>query len=1062
MSSTTECRHEGAAGRDFCPRCGAYLAWTVEEEPTRELARGSNGEHGENGENGENGTVAFADQSTIVWQEHGGILKPSDGEPELQTRLAAISLRDDVRPEEPIEVQAGERVKVHVRVRNQSKIVDEFILAVVGLDDGWWDIQPPDLYLLPFGVGRRSSYEEEATVTLKPPRTSRATAKKWPIRITATSKATGDVAAEVALDLKVLPYPEVQLTVEPHISIGRRGGDFELSVTNDGNDTTSVLLTGSSEAEDCRLTFEPNGLVVPAGGTKTAKVTAKAKPHPVGRPVDHVLTLKALPAGSDVPPQPGPFSLHQQLFALVSKPLKKAAGAEVKQAKKQAPKAPKAPKGASEALKALGLKAPAAPSVKGASATAPAAQPQEAEAEDKTPSCTCTYRQRSSLPWWTAVLAAIALAVLAYFAWQWIHREAVPNVKGDFILLARSEVSMAHLDGVEHAAVPTNGYDKWGRVFEEMPKPKTKIWRNHRVLLLTAVNPHRTKMPDLFGLTPVPAEKLLSSRGFAIGTVKPDPWSKGLVIVQQSIKLGKRVRLKKVGRVWQAQAKVVNVTLGEAAAVPLLVGEGPAAADQMLRGLGLVLGSIRQQAPHWVRATPVIATQAPIADKTVLAGTEVDVKLGLPVPKVKGQHLLQARRLLHSKGMWLGALSPAHPSAADVVVRANPAAGTVVPFGTHVAFSLAAPPKKKSKAKKKKAKTAAGAAKPVPSVAGASAAAAAAAIAKVGDKTRTTYAVSATVPAGRLLSTVPKAGAKVAKGKTITLVISAGYPEIAADNGHGIVTLNGVTGKIVTHVVSGPLAATASEPSWSPSGTDIAYVSSGRIMLTPANGPAGPKALTGSDATFVLPTFPSTPTAPDVLAAVGVRGGVADELCLLTVSQPRASCVIVSGWSLGDEIAWSPNGTELLVGASSSSSPATFGLMEFTSKTPFSTRAKDWGSRRLVTPTMGGSGVRAAAFSPNGAQLALAEDLGAPFSLALVAPSDLMLTKADVFPAPSPACSVQWRADSQDVLVQTSSAANCSAALGSIYTVNPAHPRALSLLATGVGDAAWQPLPGVG
>jgi len=1052
MSSTTQCRHEGAAGRDFCPKCGAYLAWNVDEEATRELARGSDDE---------NGTVAFADQPTIVWQEHGGILKPSDGEPELQTRLAAISLRDDERPEEPIEVQAGESVKVDVRVRNQSKIVDEFILAVVGLDDGWWDIQPPDLYLLPFGVGRRSSYEEEATVTLKPPRSSRATAKEWPIRITATSKATGKVAAEIALVLKVLPYPEVQLTVEPHVSIGRRHGEFELSVTNGGNDTTSVLLTGSSEAKDCRLSFEPNGLVVPAGGTKKAKVTAEAKPHPVGRPIDHVLTLRALPAGSDVPPQPGPFSLHQQLFALVSKPLKKAAGAELKQAKKQAPKVPKAPKGTSKALKALGLTPPAAPSAKGASAAAPAAAPLEAKAEDKTPSCTCTYRQRSLLPWWTALLAAIALVVLAYFAWQWIHREAVPSVKGDFILLARSEVSKAHLDGVEHAAVPTNGYHKWGHVFEEMPKPKTKIWRNHRVLLVTAVNPHRTKMPDLFGLTPEPAERLLGKYGFAIGTVKPDPWPKGLVIVEQSIKPGKPVPLKKVGRVWQAQAKVVNVTLGEAAAVPLLVGEGPAAAEQMLRGLGLVLGAIRQERPHWVKATPVIATQAPIADKTVLAGTEVDVKLGLPVPKVKGQHLLQARRLLHSKGMRLGALSPTHPSAADVVVRANPAAGTVEPFGTHVAFTLAAPPKKKSKAKKKK-KSAAGAAKPVPSVAGATAAAAAAAIAKAGDKTRTTYAISATVPAGRLLSTVPKAGSKVAKGKTITLVISAGYPEIVADNGHGIVTLNGVTGKILTHVVSGPLAAAASEPSWSPSGTDIAYVSSGRIMLTAAAGPAGPKALTGSDATLALPTFPSTPTAPDVLAAVGVRGGVADELCLLAVSHPRTSCVIVPDWNLGNEIAWSPNGTELLVGASRSASPTTFGLLEFKSQTPFSTRAEDWGSGRLVTPTMDGSGVRAAAFSPNGAQLALAEDLGAPFSLALVAPSDLMLTKADIFPAPSPACSVQWRADSQDVLVQTSSAADCSATLGSIYTVDPAHPRALSLLATGVGDAAWQPLPGVG
>src|SRR6202035_3143528 len=109
----------------------------------------------------------------------------------------------------------------------------------------------------------------------------------------------------------------------------------------------------------------------------------------------------------------------------------------------------------------------------------------------------------------------------------------------------------------------------------------------------------------------------------------------------------------------------------------------------------------------------------------------------------------------------------------------KPSAGTVIPFGTHVSLTLAAPKKKA----KKKAKSS-GAAKPVPSVAGATAAAAAGASAKAGDKTRKTYAISAKVPAGRLVGTKPAAGAKVAKGGVVTLVISAGFPEIAADDGH--------------------------------------------------------------------------------------------------------------------------------------------------------------------------------------------------------------------------------------------------------------------------------------
>jgi beta-lactam-binding protein with PASTA domain len=1052
--TATECRHEGAAGRDFCPDCGAYLAWDVAEAPTGELADRGHARKSE----------MTHDSPTIVWHEHGGLATNGEGEVELQTRLAAISLRDDERPEEPIEVQAGGRATVHVRVRNQSTIVDEYMLGVQGLEHGWWDIQPPELYLLPFGVGRRTSYEEEAAVTLKPPRSSQAVARRWPIRITATSKASGQVVAAIDLNLDVLPYPEVQLTVEPECSTGRRRGEFRLSVTNGGNDEIKVVLSGKPREDNCRVTFEPKGLELGAGQTKVAKVVAEAAPMLVGRPVEHLITLTALPAGSAPEPQPKLPSLRGKLLAPLTERGKGAAGGELKKAEKKVPMA-----GIASVAKTLGLKRPAAAPAASAAATttapAPAPAPETSEEEaGRPPSVTCTYRQRAWLPWWTALLLALAIAVFAYFLAQWLKRVPVPNVKGVYITQARDAVKKAGLHGVEHTAVPPPGLWKnfstgkpnhpavnliAGDVFAERPKVGTKLAPKSSVRLFTAVRAGTLTVPDLAGLPTRAAETVLSRAGLAIGDIQPYPPPKGDVIVRQAPLPRTKIS--------DPAKKLVDVTLGQEVAVPSLVGQTPAKAQQALRQLGLVLGKVRGRTPRYVKATPVIASQFPAADKTIQAGNDVNVFLGLPVPKVKGQHLLQARRLLHAKGLRLGALSPADPPLADVVVRAKPAAGTVEKFGTPVAFTLTAP--KTKKAKKKKGKSSAGAAKPVPSVAGATAAAAAAAIAKAGDKTRKTYAISAKVPAGRLLSTVPAAGAKVAKGKTVTLVISAGYPKIAADNGHSILALNGVTGKILSHVVSGPEAA--SEPSWSPSGTAIAYVSGGRIMLTPAQGSGGPKALTSAGG-FALPTFPAVPTAPPVVAAIDRRPGRADELCLLAVAHPRPRCVSVPGWSLGGEIAWSPHGTQLLVGASRSSPSSSLGLLAFTSKTPFATRARDWGTGRLVTPAVGGAGVRAAAFSPNGTHLALAEDLGGPFSLALVAPSDLMLTKANTFAAPSPACSVQWRADSQLVLVQTSSALNCSARLGSVYIVDPAHPRALSLIAAGVADAVWQPLPGVG
>ncbi|HWF73170.1 MAG TPA: PASTA domain-containing protein [Solirubrobacteraceae bacterium] len=977
--------------------------------------------------------------------------KRENGEVELQTRLAAISMRDDEPPDEPIRVQAGEKVTVHVRVRNQSKIVDEYILRVEGLKHGWWEIEPPELYLLPFGVGRRSSYEDEAAVTLKPPRSFQAAAGRWPIRVTATSKATGEIVASVALKLDVLPYPEVQLTVEPGCAEGRRHGEFILSVTNAGNDAIEVVLSGKPREDKCRVSFEPPGLALSAGQTKTANVTAEATPNLVGRPVEHLITLIALPFGSLPEPQPGLLSYLQKLLAPLTKGAKTAAGSDLKKAKQKVPTARIA-----SVSKTLGLTRPSAAPGESTPATLPAAPRQEAEAA-KPPSCTCTYRQRSLLPWWVGVLLALALVVFAYFLLQWLKRVPVPNVKGVYISQARDTVKKANLHGVEVTAVPP-AWNQFatgrpghaavdlsaGDVFAENPKAGTKLAPKSSVRLITAVTSGTSRVPNLDGLATEPAEHVLSRAGLAIGNIQPYPAPKGEVIIRQAPRPGTPIR--------DPSHKIVDVWLGQEVVVPNLVGQPAAKAEQGLRSLGLILGTVRGGPPRFVKVPPVIAAQTPVADRTIQAGNDVNVRLGLPVPKLKGQHLLQARRILHAKGMWLGALTPANAPAADIVVSEKPGGGTVTLFGTHVALRLAAPPQKKTK---KKGKSSAGAAKPVPSVAGATAAAAAAKIAKAGDKTRKTYAISAKVPAGRLLSTVPAAGAKVKKGKTITLVISAGYPEIAATKGRGIVALSGVTGKILSHLVSGP--ATASEPSWSPSGSSIAYVSGGRIMLTPASGPGGPRALTGV-ATFALPTFPSVPTAPAVIAAIEGAPG-ADKLCLLAVAHPRLSCAKASGWTLEGEITWSPKGTEILVGATKS---GTLALLKFTSKVPFSTRAKDWGSGVVATPTMRSSGVRAAAFAPNGTRLALAEDLGAPFSLALVAPSDLMLTKADTFAAPSPACSVEWRADSREVLVQTSSALDCSASVGSVYVVDPAHPRALSLLATGVAGAAWQPLPGVG
>jgi hypothetical protein len=279
-----------------------------------------------------------------------------------------------------------------------------------------------------------------------------------------------------------------------------------------------------------------------------------------------------------------------------------------------------------------------------------------------------------------------------------------------------------------------------------------------------------------------------------------------------------------------------------------------------------------------------------------------------------------------------------------------------------------------------------------------------------------------------------------------------------------------VTGTRLATIAGGPAPAT--EPSWSPDGREVAYVSGGRVMLIGAHGAAGPRALTPAGQQFASPTFPSSSSAPAVLAAIGQLADGVQAVCLLAVKRSSPRCIAEPGWTLGDSIGWSPTGTELLVAASRAlPAPGVVGLLKLTSRRPFSVRARDWHPTRpavgLATPALKGEGVLVGAFSPDGGRVALVEDLAGFNSVALVAPSDLTLAKAVKLAQLTSVCAVQWRTDGAELLVQVGEGKGagegaCASSLGALYRVDPAHPGALTFLARGVAHPSWQPLPGVG
>ncbi|MGN6869050.1 MAG: PASTA domain-containing protein, partial [Solirubrobacteraceae bacterium] len=197
-------------------------------------------------------------------------------------------------------------------IRNQSGIVDNYVLRIEGLPEDWWSIYPDTVYLVPFGTG--GTYEQEVEIHLHPPRAPEAHARSWPFEVVATSRAHGGQAATAPASVAVRPYFEIATELHPERRSGRLKARYTLTIRNRANARIEVAVGAEDTDGECQFRFAQPSVAVEPGNAIACPFTC-LPPRQVwlGRPLERRFQVITTPIGAAPPaPQPPRVAVFRQ------------------------------------------------------------------------------------------------------------------------------------------------------------------------------------------------------------------------------------------------------------------------------------------------------------------------------------------------------------------------------------------------------------------------------------------------------------------------------------------------------------------------------------------------------------------------------------------------------------------------------------------------------------------------------------------------------------------------------------------------------------------------------
>ncbi|HTN23709.1 MAG TPA: PASTA domain-containing protein, partial [Solirubrobacteraceae bacterium] len=413
-------------------------------------------------------------------------------------------------------VEAGATLMFLATIRNESQIVDNYDLRVVGLPDDWAVVTPAAAFLVPLGSGRGES-DEALRIEISPPRTYRSTAGIWTFELLAFSRTTAQIAARAVAEFELKPFQAWSVEVVPLVKAGRLRARYRTAARNDGNGEQELWPIAIEDSGRIKTRFATGRLVLAPGEVGIDVLTVRPRiPLPVGRTIEHRIGVDVMPEA----PQTGPAELTaKEKLAAKAKEQGATAAKGVKVGPKGVtlPKLPRLPR-PQNLLKKVKLDPAAIARLR---SSGDAAGPLTARQ--------VAFRQKPIIPLWLIALI-ILLAIAGYVIYTLLpDKTHVPRLVGaGDTFVAEKRLRAAGLDLSQPTQRRTDPDHPPGSVIEQTPSAGTKVDKGDSVTIVVASGTTKVEVPRLTGLTRGKADERLRAVGLALGDLQPadapDSW----------------------------------------------------------------------------------------------------------------------------------------------------------------------------------------------------------------------------------------------------------------------------------------------------------------------------------------------------------------------------------------------------------------------------------------------------------------------------------------------------------------------------------------------------------